>query len=364
MTIARVVRRRGAVQQGVSIPGVTGQVANGQRITINWDGTNGFGGTGPTIAHYDPMDTGSDSESYQTSHVAIGGDYLQTGGAVYSEEFSRFGTSSALLYDYRVSDVPRILRKNFSTSPIAKVRYWMYCPTGGALPDRTIGGFTSARSSMKIAWLAYDQDSFGNGAPPDICIPTLPGFQNVSLDGNSAMPGEWSKYPGNNNTNLSDIFDYGEWWLCEGYINGTTGRTRIRHLNSSKGLMTFSRTVADFFGSETPATWGTCNLVGYIRNEPDEPAFDGCRVYFNDYAIYTGSGADCDIYLGNASTFDAVTDLRHVIPVPGTWSNEQVQGDIYGCDNITLGDGWYLYMQDADGDLVPYFGSESRAVSG
>jgi hypothetical protein len=200
---------------GLSASGVStaSGIEDGAVMTISALGAENFG-TGPTQILYATGGGGANRAAVNTSDPEFG-DFASDDGCIYSTNFARSGGSSFYVFEGGTTTVARIIRTSFSSQTTIRVRYWLYAPTGTALPACSINGHSASQSSFKMAWLAR---TFGPDTT-DICLPTAHGGSNLSLGGNSlAAAGAaeagmaWEKYH-NNTGNYGNFHHYGEWWM-------------------------------------------------------------------------------------------------------------------------------------------------------
>lgn len=350
----------------LSADGVTGNFEEGGSLTIAYDGVNGFGSTGPTVALWHHMNSGTNNADVAAADPEVG-DYdsiaSSSGSGLapkYTTSFKRSGTTSVKLYDGSQGDTnPRRLIKDFSAVSTAKVRFWLFIPDGKALPDASVGSYSPANSSYKLCWIAGQRDGGAISGVPDLCIPTFTGGSSAKIDGNEGS------MPFDNTVDydevgpVSSIFRYGQWCMFETLLEAEdpdNARMSFRTCDAVHGVQVQdSGTIEGFWGSTSPQQWASCNLPGYVRTE----GYPDTVLYHADYCIYTGPNADCDVLLGNASAYTSCTDLRHLRIT--SWSNISITCAVTGVDSVNL-TGWYLYVRKADGNFVPYSGSNGRVI--
>lgn len=327
---------------GYTVSGVSGSFTEGGTIVISGSGF----GSGPTILHWDHLNSGADGTTVGASDPDVG-TYTSTAGARYSSLYRKSGISSALLYDGAVSNQTRILRADFAQQTSAKVRYSIFVPFGKAYPCCEVNGFNPYRSGFKMQWFMTGAggENAGDGNA-DICCPSAIGNNQISCTGNeTSMGSRFSNYSGSGNA-YARLFAYGVWVDVETFLDFSRLRTTIRHCDTGHGIQQFVKSgITNFWGSTVNQYYGRSNLPGYITTDPLPDAV----TYYADYAVYGGANADCDVILHNAATYAASNRKLHLRPT--SWSNTSITCAVSGIDLTNLS-GWYMSVRIADGSFA------------
>jgi len=208
--------------------GVTGTIAADESVVIVWDGSNGFGDTGPTIELFDDFRNGVNDAQIPLSSPQIGtwtGRGTNNQDPTYSTEFSRSFASS-----FRSRNFPKYdpaesapfgssFKQTFSASSEFLMSYAIRTPQfwpGGVSPEDTFYD----GSNFKLNWIS---DDFGqsNDGKTDINLPTKAAqqsgeaqFKIAGNDGNIAYDGDAE---GRITPTASGWGKPSEWWDWDGW---------------------------------------------------------------------------------------------------------------------------------------------------
>lgn len=333
------------LSQALSASGVTGPIFADSSVVIAWDGSNGFGDTGPTLDLFDDFRNGTNGAVIPLSSPQIGtwtgrGTNLQD--PTYSTEFARsfascFRGRNFPKYDPTLS-APFI--SSFEHSFTASSEFFMsyafrtpeYWPGGTSPQDTFYDG-----SNYKGPWIS---DDFGKAAEgkTDIVLPSKASqqaseaqFKITGNDGNIVYDGDaegriaptvngWGK--------ASEWYDFGGWqrmsfWFKAGAdadvdpgdVWGqvvTPGRGTNRAFSSSGNPA--------FNGSNTEIV-DSLSIPGFIRD--DSPlSHDDCRPLYDDFYLAIGAGSAARVEIGNNATYANCTDLA--LATLTAHSNEEI----------------------------------------
>jgi hypothetical protein len=235
-----------------------------------------------------------------------------------------------------------------------RISHRAWVPVGKFFPAATSAGVFPAASSWKMLWLGKSNgartDLIGSGAPDrNVCIPTHIGSGTITVGGNDNSP-VW-------NDGTDHLF-YGSFSF--------TAPTLYSYYQDGAGVQDeFNRTVEFLSVSDT----GNSLTVKTNTDPMHESAafntrdYDGFRFpgWFGNASdwtdvtplnsdIYVAVGDDCRaaIYVGNAATRVACTELYHCLPFD--WTTGGI-GTILA-DHNDFGSSTYFHIEKSDGTWI------------
>jgi len=327
-----------------AISSVSGMVSNGNTITISG---SGFGTTGPTILVFDDFEKGTNG-----SVIATGAGSTQAGQwdeisspnrqPRYSNAYSR-GTLSMMSNwsDDGAAEGGRwVGRRPISANGGIYVSWWAYLPSNRDVP----GTNTPYGANWKTWWL-FKYDS------------SIHGFQGSDYGHEfitNSLPTSSAWYAGPINdlsapTRLSGTwgdaisFNRGQWWRWEQYMKEATDNSGILRFWETSSARTRQQ-IVNLSGKPTEhvgEVWDTFRFPGYGRGDTNS------QTYYDDIYVATGPGALARVEIGNASTYNASTNLA--VATATSWSDTSVQATIRQ-GSFTNGSA-YLYVVDNTGTV-------------
>ncbi|HUI61892.1 MAG TPA: hypothetical protein VLX90_16815 [Steroidobacteraceae bacterium] len=383
--VAAAVASRGAVGQAVpnapvlsigggSAPGVTGPIADGNTVTISYDGSNGFGANGPgSTASIYLFDNCSTYTGAVGSVIPTNPNTLGVGTVTYT--YSGVADPTPL---WLIDPNGRIPGRNCAlTTHITQAER---VTTGGARINRILTPATSewyicrsykwvqvptySGSFWKTTW--YTQGPYPS-SEFEMIAPSFNEGENFACFGGSAY-GIWptNGIPGFGIT--ASIDTTGGWNTWESYysINPVRSsadsvffRSTCKNKNTDTGMS--SNTAA----AKYPGIYvDHLNIPGWNGDANDSRIQGNMQVDLADLYICgssgLGQGACARVMIGNASTLAACTDLA--ICTPTAWSNGSITC-IIRCGGFQSMSGKYLFVLNASNNVVTYNGSQGRLIS-
>jgi chitodextrinase len=369
---------------GLVAPGVTGSLTPGGTITIVSDGSNGFGNNGPNLILFDDGSTygsvGSAVAQPGSTQPVVGNyDQTATPGNNICKVASGGRNSNGLCA--AMSNVPGSggyqgagLRVQFNGSynEVYVGRAQKFANPYANLTAAAAGGYylgsNTATSFWKTVWALYESETSGY---LDLVMPTFgQGIsQGAAFAGNSgASPGyvsgnEWFYAPNSTYPNagyLDFINQTWQQWESWVQINPTYGQPdqyqfRICNLAGNTAVYdTGTKTGVLSAGSSTKRVFTDIDLNSFIANLQTDPKLCMQDYYVsvgNTSTIGVGGGACSRVVIGNAPTWNAVTQFAYLTPT--SWSNSSITGVIREGGFSTFS-GAYLYVLNANNVPVAY----------
>lgn len=336
---------------GVSAPGVSGPIAEGETVTISWDGVNGFGAGEHNLQVYDDMRNGVAGQ-FAGENSAVIGTYINPGsgfGGEYSDLYSHSKGMSLKQFDGAVGAMHGSWLDIVASQQVL-MSYWIFVPSGFGLPGMDNDAYTPGGSNYKLAWIGADQGSMGTEGKPDIVLPTNNVTDKLTLGGNESSMSSIDNY-----TQLSQVHTYGEWLWCCVLFDGVNNQITVKHLSKSKGLKEFNFSIPDIWGTTLPQEIAHVRFMGWLRTS----ASANCQLYYDDYYTATGSAAGGLVLIGDAPVFANCTDFA--VQKITSRSNDTILATVQNGPFASLS-GKYLFVLGESMNPVTYNMAESREI--
>lgn len=205
-------------------------------------------------------------------------------------------------------------------------------PDSGVFPGSAGTGLRTfpTDSGMKAAWLMLSDNGNNTGiAEADIVLPTHTGSGRLRAQGNSVDP-SFFMYNGTGD----DFWAWNEFnsfgFVCPADLNNpkTVAVDLELFMTSSKaGTVVRTKNIAAFTGTDSSVTDANAAYDRVKYNAFARDAGGSAQIYYSDmYLAVESSPAANDfvqcLFLGNAATFAACTELRPVLA--DTWTDTEV----------------------------------------
>ncbi|WP_375191810.1 hypothetical protein [Marinobacter sp.] len=334
-----------AVASGAA--GVTGTWLEGQTLTISSDGVNGFGSGAYREELFDDFAGKTPGATQQTTDKTGGLGSYKDGGGLFSDAYSHSKGVSLKQFDDATSffNITRLVLSQ--STQVFCTSYWVFVPTGKALPGMSVDSYTPGGSNWKLSWaFAAEPDTAGS---PDICLPSNNGTDALTLDGNESSMADFG-----NHANLSTVHTYGEWMWVYVLVDGVNGEFRVKYLSQSKGLFQYSKSFADLWGTTSPQYFAEWQYPGFVQNAAN------CEMYYDDVSVHAGPAAGGLVLIGNASTLAACTELSIQRISSRSDSSIAISAQLGPFASFA---GTYLFVLDQLGSPVAYEGAEGRLIA-
>src|SRR3989339_1604564 len=314
------------VSRAQTISSVSGNMSEGQTITVNG---SGFGNTGPNVVIFDDFEKGTNGARIQTGagSAQIGTWNSTEGNVIYSNSAS---VSGGLAFRADMTNgwrnLAETLLPNGGDTDIF-VSWWLYLPAADNYP----GQGTTDGTNWKQMWIQ------GSGtADDDLVFPTFDG--SAYFFGNdTCLNSEVRRFGGWN-------FNKGQWHRYWGYAKGlaSNGQINLYELDPELGyseLASFSNTQIQ---CQTGDKFERVHINGYGRQTTNShPTYD-------DVYIASGPNARARIEIGNRSSYEDCTNLA--VAVPTSWSSSSITARFFK-GSFTSGQTTYLFVVDANGNV-------------
>ncbi len=328
-----------------SVSSVSGTLAEGEAITITG---SSFGANGPNIVLFDNFEGGTDGNTISTgAGSATVGKWDRVGGGdnsnppTYSNLYSVSGSMAfkgdATKKTGGGTDSTSAAFVDSLDSPDVYLSYWIYWPTTSSFPC-----YNGGTCNIKYAWV-YDTVTLNDRT----IFSSAPSGNNTSNSHyffcNGCATGEHYFSP-------SLSMQKGKWYRFSAWIHGasdSSGHETAWVMSPfNQANIAISKRV-DYSGAilEPGGSFKHLSLNGYERwcNDCDESA-----PRFDDVYMAIGQNARARVEIGNASTYNACTNLT--VATVTSWSDTAVvatvrQGSFSNLNSV------YLYVFDANGNV-------------
>lgn len=320
--------------------GVTGTLADGEVVTIAWDGEHGFGDLGPEVLVFDRFEgTPGNEIPLESPDVGL---WSGAGGnpALFSEETARSGSTAMLAYDGE-SGAMRQLRLRFEPRDELFLSFWVALPEGSRFPgrDHLPSGF-SMDSSWKFTWVFDGSDGYGHDGRYDQCLPTHTGRGAFAIGGND---GNWSWLS-------NDWFGWSTWTRIT--VRGRPGAEPS--VDDGEGFFQAVSALGHHRREldDRPMYQGgterfdRLNVPGWIRTGGD----GAVRPHYDDVYFAAGPGAAARVELGDAEDYASCTNL--VMAIPLRWTDTELEVRLHGNRDMETFEGAWIHVHDADDRAV------------
>ncbi len=324
-----------------SVNGFSGSIIDGAPITIYG---SGFGANGPNIVLFDNFESGTQGSNIKTGagSATIGKWDFVGGGTgksipVYDSSFSVSGTK-AMKSDYTKDYGSSAQVFNLNSNDIF-LSYWVYLPTTSTFPCTNTGTLCN----WKISWL-YGTDT----TQDDQVIPV-----GLPSDNPSAPFSSWAISCNDCYSSHTNWFSWnmykGRWYRIWAWIRATgdsTGRKEVWVMGKDDDLkvtqkVNWTGRIFDTMGTN----FLKFSMSAYARQcvgcTESAPRYD-------DVYLATGTNSRARIEIGNASTYNACTNLA--IATVTSWSNTQITATLRQGALGTLKNA-YVYVFDSNGNV-------------
>lgn len=346
-----------------SISSVSGDIRNGQFVTISG---SGFGGSGPSIEIYDEFEGTNGADVGLSATVGTWSGY-GTYKPRYLNAVHNSGTTSASMIDRPTSDFFGQLRKTFSTPTTSiYVSYWMMVPPGKFFPGATEAGSwaTSTGGNLKPVWLM--DGSAGYNTDNNLVVPNWTGGGWQLAFSNNDAVNMW----GDSTFSAGAWWSWGTWnhvelWLQAGAApDADAGSYYLRITNGATSTVVSKATdyngvpaplFTDGLGNDIPQ-YDRIHIPGVSYNR-----VEGTDIAYDDVYVATGPHAAARVMVGNASTIENCTYLT--VATVDEWNDTTISSTIRG-GAFEEGDEVYLFVIDSSNTasvgIGPYTFGASR----
>ena len=316
-----------------SITGVSGNISNGESITISG---SGFGSTGPNVVLFDSFEKGNIGSNISTvSNSADIGNWDALGNTeqTYSTESFLSGDKSMKVdFSQNGGSGPMLNYPNVQNSDIF-LSWWQYMPINRDVPGtNNVDG-----PNWKWFWIGDETDSWPFGS--DYVTTCL---SNDDCDGIIGV------FPADD---LEAPEREGGTWFDSSFAKGTWMRVSVAMKNATSGAYLWNQEIStmgnfvkfnlnNIVTAHSDDPWNVLTLPGYGRDDNNAVA------YYDDVYIATGDSARARVEIGNAPTYSASTNLTLLTPTD--WSDGSITATVRG-GSFTDGSEAYLYVIDSSG---------------
>ncbi|MEF3692164.1 MAG: hypothetical protein V3574_03890 [Candidatus Moraniibacteriota bacterium] len=318
-----------------SITGVSGNIANGESIVISG---SGFGTSGPNVVLFDSFEKGSVGNNISiVSNSADVGNWNGLGNIIqiYSSDFSISGTK-AMKVDWSnfYGSGPYLRYSNVQNSDIL-ISWWQYMPTNKNVPGTN--GPEAGQPNWKWFWIGDEGDDWPWGSDyvtvclsNNNCDATIAVFPADDLENPQREGGDW----------IETSFMKGTWVRVSVAMKNAVSGGYIwnQEVSSSGNIIQLNQTGISTAHLTDP--WNILSLPGFGRQD------NTAAVYYDDVYVATGASARARIEIGNASTYNASTNLALLTPT--SWGASSISATVRG-GSFTGGNNAYLYVVDSTG---------------
>lgn len=318
-----------------SITGVSGNISNGESITISG---SGFGSTGPNVVLFDSFEKGNIGSNISTvSNSADIGNWDALGNTeqTYSTESFLSGDKSMKVdFSQNGGSGPMLNYPNVQNSDIF-LSWWQYMPINRDVPGtNNVDG-----PNWKWFWIGDETDSWPFGS--DYVTTCL---SNDDCDGIIGV------FPADD---LEAPEREGGTWFDSSFAKGTWMRVSVAMKNATSGAYLWNQEIStmgnfvkfnlnNIVTAHSDDPWNVLTLPGYGRDDNNAVA------YYDDVYIATGDSARARVEIGNAPTYSASTNLTLLTPTD--WSDGSITATIRE-GSFTSGSNVYLYLVDSTGTV-------------
>jgi hypothetical protein len=318
-----------------SITGVSGNISDGESITISG---SGFGSTGPNVVLFDSFEKGNIGSNISiVSNSADIGNWSELGNIteVYSADYSVSGTK-AMKVDWSnvYGSGPYLRYPNVQNSDML-ISWWQYMPTSKNVPGTN--GPEAGQPNWKWFWIGDESDNWPWGSDyVTVCL------SNSNCDSTIAV------FPADD---TADPQREGGNWIETTFVKGTWIRVSVAIRNAVSGGYIWNQEVSangnriqlnqtNISTAHLTDPWNILSLPGFGRQDNTAAA------YYDDVYVATGSSARARIEIGNASTYSASTNLALLTPT--AWSAGSISATVRD-GSFASGSTAYLYVVDSTG---------------
>lgn len=327
-----------------AITGVSGNVQDGQIVTISG---SGFGASGPNVVLFDAFEKGSSGSNISSAaNSANIGNWTTSykfglTKPLYSNDYSLSGSNSMKI-DWRVGygSGPSLVYPNVQNSDIL-ISWWQYMPTNRDVPGTN--NSADGGPNWKWFWIGDQNDNWPWGSDyvttclNASCSSTLGVIAANDTQAPSRDDGTW----------YTPLFSKGVWMRVTVAMRNATSGGYIwnQEIDGSSHIVPFNLTNQQTAHSDDP--WNALIIPGFGRLDSNG------IIYIDDVYVATGAGARARVEIGNASTYSASTKLAFITPT--SWNSSQIkaivqQGVFKGGETV------YLFVVDASGNASPGYG--------
>jgi hypothetical protein len=218
--------------------------------------------------------------------------------------------------------------------------FWMRCSVG--VTGIRIGG-------AKITWIFDGPTGTDTGGAYDMCWPTRTsiGGTNMSIAGNNF----------NQSAGFNNMWQANEWFRFSAWAksNGSSPMNfYIQNINQTTGFQkrTTPTGVTTMFGGQSSTSFDRMGIPGYF--DDDDLTFEA---WFDDI-YYANNPARVEI--GDNASYESCRELS-ICPITAMSSTSISARMMLGGHSTLVGK--YVFVHDANNNLVTYNGSQGRLIS-
>ncbi|MCR4283820.1 MAG: chitobiase/beta-hexosaminidase C-terminal domain-containing protein [Parcubacteria group bacterium] len=329
-----------------SVSGVSGAFTNDSAITITG---SSFGANGPNIVVFDDFERGTNGSVVATgANSATIGKWDRVGGGDNSNPPKYDNTYSVSGNMAFKGDATKQTNPGSSDSTSAAfidnlnssdvyLSYWVYWPTTSSFPCKD-GGICN----IKYAWF-YDTTTLNDRTMFSSMPSSNSTVSSIYFFGNGSATGEHYFSP-------SVSMQKGKWYRLSGWIHGasdSSGRENAWIMSPSDQA---NIAVSQRVGYSGPVL-NPGGLFKHFSFNAYERWCNDCAESaprFDDVYLATGPNARARVEIGNASTYNASTNLA--IATVTSWSDSSITATVRQ-GSFTPGQTAYLYVIDANGNV-------------
>jgi hypothetical protein len=325
-----------------SITSVTGNLQNGQSITISG---SSFGSSGPNILFFDNFESGVPGQNIAVgANSAVIGEWGHIGVVppVYTNVFHHGGSQA-----FMASSDPDVEAGNYGKINLPGVTelfvaFWCMVPVGDDWPGEH-SPLGVGMDNWKITW--FDKNNtWGGAGDNDLMLPVKLAGNSWYVEGNTAVYVHENP-PYGNGTLYPTYPDMrkGTWKRFWYWYQGDVANGNVRFYNlESSGV----ETLIDDSGVPTILAGDTFNYLSINAYTRKQDKNYTARQLFDDVYVATGANAQARVEIGDASTYAACTNLT--IATVTYWSASSITATVRSGSFTDLGSA-YLYVFDSNG---------------
>lgn len=321
------------VVHGLTAAGVTGTLKPDESVVIAWDGSNGFGDTGPTLNIFeDHRNSTAGSDLSTTATIGTWTAHESGSGikAQGSADLPRSGTVCGQYWKTSSSDVNSKSTLYFGGGKTeVMVVFSFRLPSPSPWPGEITAGTYPDSSTWKMSWLiasnvsteSWDASTALDGRA-DLTMPAYSDDDFIGLLGNESSNGILNWFSGNK---PSEFHSFNSWsrfaiWVRE--VDGVNDNAYLQSIgplgNVTKTENTDSLLGNPWTGDVGEDIFRSIIFPGFVGNL----AGGSPTVLYDDIYVATGAGSAARVEIGNNATYDSCTDLA--ICTPTAWANEEL----------------------------------------
>lgn len=322
-----------------AITNVSGTLTHGSAVTITG---SGFGMIGPNIRIFDDFEKGINESPIS---IAAGSAAVNHWDAISDVQMPKYSNAYSLSGGFSLrsdwsdngeGEGGRYVEINsLNQASDIYFSWWQYLPI-----DRVVPGTSGGNGpNWKIYWIygsPWPNDDFVSVLLTD-SLPVTDWQSGYFLTG---MADDWQDGRIDINSNQGSTvtsFAKGIWHRYEVYLTAglTDGTLTMWEVDANQNR----RQLGTNTGKTADTAWDVLHFPGYGRGDANS------QTYYDDIYVATGLGSRARVEIGNASTYDASSNLALVTPT--SWSDTSIQADVR-LGSFTTGTA-YLYVVDATG---------------